>query len=347
MTDPSETLPSDSIDSILDEIERKAFSKIEQAADSAELEVLRIEYLGKKAKLSFVLKSLGELSRDDRVRIGGRANQIRNGLEESIRKRKEVLKGAWREKSIDFTLPGLRAESGTLHPITQTVHEIVRIFEKLNFEQVAGREVETEFYNFTALNIPENHPSRDAFDTFFTGHGHLLRSQTSTVQIRIMEKRKPPLRIVAPGRVYRPDTVDASHSFMFHQIEGLMVDDRTTFADLKGILHLFLRKFFGETSKIRFRPHFFPFTEPSVEVDVSCFICRAKGCSVCSQKGWLEVMGAGSVHPRVFEAVGYDPRKVQGFAFGMGVERIAMLKYGISDIRLFFENDVRFLKQFF
>ncbi len=346
MKDPSETLSPDDMRAVLDELEAHAFPRIEQISDAAALEALRVEYLGRKAKLSLLLSSLGTLEKEERARVGDRANRLRRQLEEAIRKKGEALKGSAKKEGVDFTLPGLGSERGVTHPITATIREIVRIFEKLNFEWVAGREIETEFYNFTALNIPEDHPSRDSFDTFFTQGGNLLRSQTSTVQIRMMEKRKPPLRIVAPGRVYRPDTVDASHSFMFHQIEGLMVDRRTTFADLKGVIHLFLRALFGTDSKIRFRPHFFPFTEPSVEVDVSCFICHAAGCSVCGRKGWLEVMGAGSVDPAVFEAVGYDPQKVQGFAFGLGVERICMLKHGINDIRLFYENDLRFLRQF-
>lgn len=346
MKDPSETLSPDVIKGVLDELEAQASSRIEQVSDTAQLEALRIEYLGRKAKLSMVLSSLGSLDKEEKARTGERANRLRRQIEEAIRQKGESLKGSAKKEGVDSTLPGVRRERGVTHPITATIREIARIFETLNFEWVAGREIETDFYNFTALNIPADHPSRDSFDTFFTQGGNLLRSQTSTVQIRVMENRKPPLRIIAPGRVYRPDTVDASHSFMFHQIEGLMVDDRTTFADLKGVIHLFLRALFGKDSKIRFRPHFFPFTEPSVEVDVSCFICRAKGCSVCGQKGWLEVMGAGSVDPAVFQAVGYDPQKIQGFAFGLGVERICMLKHGINDIRLFYENDLRFLKQF-
>lgn len=346
MTDAPDILSPDTMNSILEDIEANAFRRIGGTAGLAELDPLRIEYLGRKSRLSQLLRSLGSLSPEGRARIGARANDVRKRLEESIREKESSFKKAPPKQALDFTLPGFRAGRGAEHPITRTISEIVGIFEKLNFEWVSGREIETEFYNFTALNIPLDHPSRDAFDTFFTRGGNLLRSQTSTVQIRVMEKRKPPLRIVAPGRVYRPDTVDASHSFMFHQIEGLMVDDRTTFADLKGVIHLFLRALFGEASRIRFRPHFFPFTEPSVEVDVSCFICGAKGCSVCGQKGWLEVMGAGSVDPAVFQAVGYDPRKVQGFAFGMGVERLAMLRHGINDIRLFYENDLRFLNQF-
>jgi len=347
MSDPSELLTPQAIAETLDELERTASARIDAVQSPEEMESLRIELFGKKAKLSLVLRSLGAIPPGERSAIGARANQLRRGLEEALGKKTGALKNVRPAKVLqDWTLPGLRSARGATHPITRIIQEITGVFEKLNFEWVEGREVETEFYNFTALNIPDDHPSRDSFDTFFTRHGHLLRSQTSTVQIRVMEQRKPPLRVIAPGRVYRPDTVDASHSFMFHQIEGLMVDDRTTFSDLKGMIHVFLKALFGEKTKMRFRPHFFPFTEPSVEVDMSCFICGAKGCSVCAQKGWLEVMGAGSVDPNVFKAVGYDPKKVQGFAFGLGVERMAMLKYGITDIRLFYENDLRFLKQF-
>jgi phenylalanyl-tRNA synthetase alpha chain len=346
MKDPAETLPLQSILDILEELEGKTSSRFDRVTSLPELEALRVQCLGRKSKLMQVLKSLGTLPGEERSRVGERANRIRGGLERLIAEKAEALKAGRREETVDFTLPGARPEQGTQHPITRMIARIIRIFERLNFEWVEGREVETDFYNFTALNIPEDHPSRDAFDTFFTVEGHLLRSQTSTVQIRIMERRKPPLRIVAPGRVYRPDTVDASHSFMFHQIEGLMVDDCTTFSDLKGVIHVFLRELFGSETEVRFRPHFFPFTEPSAEVDVRCFLCRGQGCSVCGQKGWLEVMGAGSVDPAVFKAVGYPPRKVQGFAFGLGVERLAMLAHGINDIRLFYENDLRFLKQF-
>ncbi|HNV86746.1 MAG TPA: phenylalanine--tRNA ligase subunit alpha [Candidatus Omnitrophota bacterium] len=332
---------------VLDELERTAVSRIAAAESAEELEKLRLEFLGKKARLSLVLRSLGGVPPEERSGLGQRANLLRRSLEERLKEQSGKLSKVLKPRAfLDLTLPGTRPERGAVHPITRIIAQITDIFEKLNFEWVEGREVETAFYNFTALNIPEDHPSRDSFDTFFTKEGHLLRSQTSTVQIRVMEKRKPPLRIIAPGRVYRPDTVDASHSFMFHQIEGLMVDEKTTFSDLKGMIHVFLRALFGKKTKVRFRPHFFPFTEPSVEVDMSCFICDAKGCSVCGQKGWLEVMGAGSVDPNVFKAVGYDAKAVQGFAFGLGVERIAMLKYGITDIRLFYENDIRFLKQF-
>jgi len=249
-------------------------------------------------------------------------------------------------RSIDITLPGAKRELGHKHPITRIIDEINDIFLGLGFRIVEGPEIETEYYNFEALNIPLQHPSRDVFDTFYIKEDCLLRSQTSTVQIRVMEKETPPLQIIAPGKVYRPDAVDASHSFMFHQVEGLIVDKNIKFSDLKGTLDLFARQMFGAKTKTRFRPHFFPFTEPSAEVDVSCIICGGSGCRVCSNKGWLEILGAGMVNPKVFKAVGYNPKKWTGYAFGMGVERIAMLKYGISDIRLFFENDLRFLKQF-
>ena len=317
-------------------LQEEVKSKLAEIQDPQALEAIRVSYLGRKGKVANLFRELGSLSDEERPRFGQALNELKEFIEAQIRE-KEKLLGAKRtpvDSSFDPTLPGLRPRIGGLHPITQTIREISDIFIRLSFEVVDGREIETEFYNFTALNIPLDHPSRDAFDTFYTNRGHLLRSQTSTVQIRVMENRKPPLRIIAPGRVYRPDEVDASHSFMFHQIEGLMVDDRTTFSDLKGVIHLFLRKLFGKNIQMRFKPHFFPFTEPSVDVDISW------------GKGWLEILGAGQVDPAVFEAVGYNPKKVQGFAFGLGVERIAMLKYGIKDIRLFFENDLRFLRQF-
>lgn len=322
--------------------------------DSSEsLEAFRIAYLGRKGKLTLFFGGLKSLPEDKRRLLGDELNQLKKTLEEGFKTKLSSLAGARdeREGFFDPTLPGTRRRAGRLHPLTQTVREIIGIFERLGFEVAEGPEIETDFHNFTALNIPPDHPSRDSFATFYTkprGRGQplLLRSQTSTVQIRVMQKRKPPLRIVAPGRVFRPDRVDASHSFMFHQIEGLMVDDRTTFSELKGILQFFLRRLFGPETRIRFRPHFFPFTEPSAEVDVNCFLCQSKGCSVCGGKGWLELLGAGSVHPSVFEQVGYDPKRVQGFAFGLGVERIAMLRHGIPDIRMFFENDLRFLRQF-
>jgi phenylalanyl-tRNA synthetase alpha chain len=333
---------------------REAEARLEAANSPESLESFRIAFLGRKGEVTLLFEKLKTLSSEERRTVGQELNLLKKRLEEAFETKKGSLavvskKG---EESFDPTLPGVRRPQGRLHPLTQTIREITEIFERLGYEVVEGPEIESEFYNFTALNIPADHPSRDSFATFYTRtegereNPFLLRSQTSTVQIRIMQKRNPPLRIVAPGRVYRPDQVDASHSFMFHQIEGLMVDERTTFSELKGTIHLFLRKLFGPETQIRFRPHFFPFTEPSAEVDVGCFLCSQKGCSVCGGKGWLEIMGAGSVDPAVFEQVGYDPKRLQGFAFGLGVERIAMLRHGIPDIRLFFENDLRFLRHF-
>ena len=309
--------------------------KLAEIKDAYSLEALRVVYLGRKGKVADLFREMGTLPPQERPRFGQGLNQLKEFAEAAFKEKQNSLGSPKISKlSFDETLTGVRPRLGRLHPITQIIQEITGIFSQLGFEVVDGREIETEFYNFTALNIPLDHPSRDAFDTFYTDKGHLLRSQTSTVQIREMEKRKPPIRIIAPGRVYRPDAVDASHSFMFHQIEGLLVDEKTTFSDLKGVIHLFLRKLFGKNIKMRFKPHFFPFTEPSVDVDISW------------GKGWLEILGAGQVDPAVFKEVGYNPAKVQGFAFGVGVERIAMLKYGIKDIRLFYENDQRFLEQF-
>lgn len=317
------------------------------------LEAFRVAYLGRKGKVTLLFEKLKTLPPEARKTLGKELNLFKNKIEEGLKAKLEGVGASLDsgKENFDPTLPGLRPPHGGVHPVTQTIREINGIFERLGFEVAEGPEMETEFYNFTALNIPPDHPSRDGFATFYVKSGsekdsYLLRSQTSTVQIRVMQKRKPPLRLVSPGRVYRPDQVDASHSFMFHQIEGLMVDEETTFSELKGILQYAFRKLFGPDTKTRFRPHFFPFTEPSAEFDVTCFLCQAKGCSVCGGKGWLELGGAGSVDPYVFEQVGYDPKRVQGFAFGLGVERIAMLRHGIPDIRLFFEGDLRFLRQF-
>lgn len=335
---------------------QEASSRIEEVDSPESLEEFRVAYLGRKGKLTRFFDSLKTLPPEERRLLGRELNEVKRELENKFEaKRSSLLVSSSLTGDSDLfdpTLPGIVRGYGRIHPLTQTMREITKIFERLGFEIVEGPEIENEFYNFTALNIPPDHPSRDNFATFYTQEEgfretpFLLRSQTSTVQIRVMQKRKPPLRIVAPGRVYRPDAVDSSHSFMFHQIEGLMVDDRTTFSELKGILNFFLRQLFGPETKIRFRPHFFPFTEPSAEVDVNCFLCQSRGCSVCGGKGWLEILGAGSVDPSVFEQVGYDPKRTQGFAFGLGVERITMLRHGIPDIRMFFENDLRFLKQF-
>lgn len=315
------------------------------------LEKFRLKYLGRKGILAELTAVIPSLSKEERASIGQQVNALKNKLSSLIEEKKKFLSGDSGFKisaSTDMGMPGLAPELGHLHPLTRVTEEICSIFSRLGFSIVEGPEIETEYNNFTGLNIPLEHPSREAFDTFYLkDYGKmLLRSHTSPVQVRAMKKRKPPLAIVVPGRVYRPDAVDASHSFMFHQIEGFMVDRGIKFSDLKGILEVFARQIFGDEIKMRFRPHFFPFTEPSAEVDISCIICKGKGCSVCGRKGWLEILGSGMIHPNVFKQVGIDPKKYTGFAFGMGVERIAMLKYGINDIRLFFENDLRFLKQF-
>ncbi len=317
-------------------VQREAESQLASILSAEDLEAFRLYFLGKKGRLAGLMEDLKACPPQEKRDFGREVNELKQFLETSYESKKEAsgLNPVQADSLFDDSLPGIAPLAGKIHPITGTITEISSIFERLGFEIVEGPEIETEFHNFTALNIPLDHPSRDSFDTFYTASGHLLRSQTSTVQIRVMQNRKPPLRIIAPGRVYRPDTVDASHSFMFHQIEGLMVDERTTFSDLKGVLNLFLRELFGSQVKTRFRPHFFPFTEPSVEVDIRW------------GKGWLEILGAGCVDPAVFEAVGYDVKRVQGFAFGLGVERIAMLRHGIQDIRLFYENDLRFLRQF-
>ena len=327
---------------------------VASAGSPAELEAVRVKYLGSKSDVTKILKQLPERPADQRGTVGKLANDFKRNLEAALAMRRSALAQVPRAAAIDVTLPGYAMPQGRLHPITQTIESILAIFIPMGFEIVEGPEMEFEYYNFDALNIPQEHPSRESFDTFFVDlpspepkKGRLiLRSHTSPVQIRVMEHRKPPLRIVVPGKVYRPDPLDPGHSFMFHQVEGLMVDGQTSFADLKGVLDHFLKALFGAQTKTRFRPHFFPFTEPSAEVDIACSSCGGTGCATCGRKGWVEIMGCGMVHPNVFKAVGYDPRKVQGFAFGMGVERIAMLTHGITDIRLFFENDLRFLGQF-
>ncbi|MDP8266896.1 MAG: phenylalanine--tRNA ligase subunit alpha [Candidatus Aceula meridiana] len=333
--------------------------EIASAENLQVLESFRIKYLGKKGLVAEIYGSLTQASPQEKPLIGKGANDLRSQVTEAIASKKQELQTMQTKKkagldAVDVTIPGVFQELGHAHILSQTTRDICAIFEKLGFAIFEGPEIETEFNNFTALNIPIDHPSRDAFDTFYLeqkdpgakDRNLLLRSQTSPAQIRVMQNHKPPLAVVSPGKVYRPDAVDASHSFMFHQIEGLLVDEDIKFADLKGLLTAFCKRFFGENIKMRFRPHFFPFTEPSAEVDISCYICGGKGCSTCGRKGWLEILGCGMVHPKVFEAVKYPKGKYEGLAFGMGVERIAMLKHGIHDIRLFFENDIRFLKQF-
>lgn len=339
--------------------------------DAQALESLRVKYLGRKGILAELTSRISDLPAEQRPQFGRQVNRIKQKISSLLEEKKQALQSISDERGaisqIDITLPGITQELGHRHIITQIIEEVCDVFVRLGFAIVEGPEIETEYNNFTALNIPLEHPSRDVFDTFYLRRAPcgvrraskqknakrkaqsarlLLRSHTSPVQIRAMQSRKPPLAIVVPGRVYRPDAVDASHSFMFHQIEGFMVDYNITFSDLKGILEFFAKSVFGKNIKMRFRPHFFPFTEPSAEVDISCIICKGKGCSVCGQKGWLEILGSGMIHPNVFKQVDYDSKRYSGFAFGMGIERIAMLKYGIDDIRLFYENDLRFLRQF-
>ena len=338
----------------LDRLLEEATALLSQAGSVQQIEQWRVKFLGRKSRISETLKGLSQLPPEQRAQRGKRANDVKVTLESELSARQQALSAPSCQPRIDVTLPGRHHPQGRLHPITQTVRAILDVFIPMGFEIAQGPEMEFEYYNFDALNIPPDHPSRESFDTFFVDlpspvpeKGRLLlRSHTSGVQIRVMEKHKPPLRIVVPGRVYRRDAVDAGHSFMFHQVEGLMVDTQTSFADLKGVLEQFLARLFGAGTQARFRPHFFPFTEPSAEVDIACRACQGKGCSICGRKGWIEIMGCGMVHPNVLKAVGYDSNKVQGFAFGMGVERIAMLTYGVTDIRLFFDNDLRFLEQF-
>ncbi len=311
------------------------------------LDQVRIRYLGRKGELTQLFKELGKVSDQDRPELGRLLNEARIEVEkrlaEAVERTKEAL--LERREQFDVTIPGRRPLRGRLHPITQISLEISRIFSTLGFDTVEGPEVELDYYNFEALNIPRDHPARDMQDTFYISEDVVLRTHTSPLQIRTMEKRRPPLRIIAPGRTYRCDS-DATHTPMFHQVEGLMVGEGISFGDLKGILTIFVHQMFGSDVALRFRPSFFPFTEPSAEVDIGCVMCRGQGCRVCSQTGWLEILGSGMVDPEVFKMVGYDPDRVTGFAFGMGIERIAMLKFGIDDLRLFYENDLRFLRQF-
>ena len=321
------------------------------ASADADLESIRIRYLGKKGELTAVLRGMGALSAEERPIVGQMANEVRADIEtalaEKVRAEKELqLAKKLAEEKIDVTFPASSSRVGHLHPLTQVQRTIEDIFIGMGFSIVEGPEVEYDYYNFQALNIPENHPARDTQDTFYITENILLRSQTSPVQVRTMEKQKPPIRIISPGRVYRSDAMDATHSPLFHQMEGLVVDKGITMGDLKGMLETFAKTEFGEDTKIRFRPHHFPFTEPSAEVDISCFMCGGKGCRLCKGEGWIEILGAGMVHPNVLRNCGIDPEVYSGFAFGMGVERIAMLKYHIDDIRHFYDNDVRFIEQF-
>ena len=337
----------------LEIIRREALSALEQAADSQALEALRVKYLGKKGELTAVLKQMGRLSPEERPVMGQVANAVRADIEEKLEEMKsalaaKALEAKLRAEAVDVTIPGVPVAHGHKHPMSIVLDECKDIFVEMGFEVVEGPEVELESYNFTKLNAEPGHPSRDWSDTFYITEDSsvLLRTQTSPMQVRVMEQRKPPIRIVAPGRVYRKDEVDATHSPMFHQVEGMVIDRNVTMADLKGTLNLLVESLYGKGTQTRFRPHHFPFTEPSCEMDVQCFECHGAGCRTCKGEGWIELLGAGMVHPKVLQYCGIDPEKYSGFAFGVGVERMTMRRFQISDLRLLFENDIRFLSQF-
>jgi len=328
----------------------QATAEVAAAADLQALDQLRVQYLGKKGVLTEQMKALGQLSAEERPAAGQKINEAKAEVQQAIEARKQGLEQArlnarLASETIDVSLPGRGQQRGGLHPVSITMERIEALFAQLGFSVAEGPEIEDDFHNFTALNIPETHPARAMHDTFYFDAHTLLRTHTSPVQVRVMEGNQPPLRVIAPGRVYRCDS-DLTHTPMFHQVEGLLVDEQVSFADLKGILDDFLRNFFEQELKVRFRPSYFPFTEPSAEADIQCVICGGEGCRVCSHTGWLEVLGCGMVHPEVFRQVGIDSERYTGFAFGMGVERLAMLRYGVNDLRLFFENDLRFLQQF-
>ncbi len=335
----------------LENIKAEAVVAIEAASDIAALEELRVSYLGKKGALTGLLKNLGQLSAEERPKAGAEINAVKQQLNEQVNARKASLQGAalaaqLAEEAIDVTLPGRRAETGSLHPITRTIQRMETFFSSMGFEVVEGPEIEDDYHNFEALNIPAHHPARAMHDTFYVDDTHVLRTHTSGVQVRTMEAQQPPIRVICPGRVYRCDS-DLTHSPMFHQVEGLLIDETSNFGHLKGLLEDFLQAFFERDDLlVRLRPSYFPFTEPSAEVDIQCVKCSGAGCRVCSHTGWIEVLGCGMVNPKVLEMSGIDPDKYRGFAFGMGVERLSMLRYGIGDLRLNFDNDLRFLAQF-
>lgn len=341
----------------LEALREEILERIGNGATEQEIDRLRVEYLGRGGKLTLLLRGLREVPPEERPQLGAELNQLRHIVEEQLETRLQELNRRDKERSlaeerVDITLPGSRWERGRIHPLTLVMDEIIDTFLGMGFEIARGPDIEDDYHNFEALNMPKDHPARDMQDTFFVSAGRLLRTHTSPVQIRVMEKLEPPLQVIAPGAVYRHDD-DLTHSPMFHQVEGFMVDRHISFSDLKGVLTHFLRQIFREETVVRFRPSFFPFTEPSAEIDIQCLLCGGKGstadrqaCRVCKGSGWLEILGAGMIDPEVLRFVGYDPERVAGFAFGMGVERIAMLKFGIEDIRLFFQNDMRFLRQF-
>ncbi|MCG9127586.1 phenylalanine--tRNA ligase subunit alpha [Candidatus Poribacteria bacterium] len=334
----------------LQKIQQEGLEALQQVSTLKDLESLRIDFFGRKGKLTDVMKGMGNLSQDERPIIGKLANDVRTVLTDAFDTTKHTLEQKQQEQqlmaeAIDVTLPGRKPAYGKAHPVMQTLDRIESIFNQMGFQAVTGPEIETDHYNFDALNTPSDHPARDLHDTFYLTDGNLLRTHTSPVQIRVMEKQTPPIRIIVPGKAYRVD-YDVSHTPMFHQVEGLLVDKHVTFSELKGVLVSFAKQMFGDQTQMRFRPHFFPFTEPSAEADISCTVCQGKGCRSCGHTGWIEILGAGAVDPEVFRAVNYDPEEVTGFAFGMGVERIANLQFRIPDIRTFYENDLRFLRQF-
>ena len=337
----------------LEQVEKEAVAELEKASSTQTLEELRINYLGSKGALTVVLRGVGQLGKDERPQVGQLANRVKEQIQKKLdeqeqRLYRQELQARLASETVDVTLPGTGRHLGHVHPLTQVTDEIVQIFYGMGFALVEGPEVETEYYNFDALNTPEDHPARDEQDTFYcnVGSSVLLRSQTSTVQVRVMEKQKPPLRIISPGRVYRNEEINARKYPLFHQAEGLLIDRDVTFGQLKGTLTEFCRLFFGKPVKTRFRPDFFPFTEPSAELDCQCPFCLGAGCRTCGQRGWLELLGCGIVDPNVLAGVGIDPEEWSGFAFGMGIDRLAMLKYGVNDIRHFFASDMRFLEQF-
>ena len=332
-------------------LQQEALEKLSQIKNEDILEKFRQEYLGKKGELTSVLRGMGQLSAEERPTIGQIANEVRTALENKLQEKRQELEDLKLQRKlisekIDVTVPAKKIEIGKRHPLDQVETELCDIFRSMGFDIVEGPEVEYDVYNFQKLNIPENHPARDTQDTFYITDNVLLRSQTSPVQVRVMENRRPPIKIISPGRVYRADEVDATHSPTFHQLEGLVVDKGITMSNLKSVLETFAKKMFGENTKLRLRPHHFPFTEPSAEVDVSCFVCGGKGCRVCKNEGWIEILGAGMVHPNVLKECDIDPQIYSGFAFGCGIERITMIKYSIDDMRNLYENDMRFLNQF-
>lgn len=335
----------------IEEIRKAAKDKLVEIQNLQELQDLKVKYLGKKGELTSMLKGLGALSAEERPKIGSRVNEVRDEIEKSMQEAENKIKAKMLEQrlekeKIDVTMPSRNVNLGSVHPITQIIDEVKEIFLGMGYSIADGPEVETTHYNFDQLNTPADHPARDLQDTFYITEDVILRTQTSPVQARVMENQKPPIKIICPGAVYRSDTLDATHSPVFHQIEGLVIDKNIKMSDLKGTLEMFAKNCLGPNTKIRFRPHHFPFTEPSAEADVSCFVCGGKGCRVCKGEGWIELLGCGMVHPNVLKNCGIDPEEYSGFAFGFGVERIAMAKFGIDDLRLLYENDARFLKQF-